>query len=112
MHLDRANIDPVEDENGSIIFKMSSHQGLISCRAAAEALLKLTGGRYRTLLEAFGAVRSQLEPAASRKYDSGHLHPDGGITIRSDDVINQKPKSSTATGSRGPRRRLPDSYRR
>jgi hypothetical protein len=98
MHLDRANIDPVEDENGSIIFKMSSHQGLVSCRTAAEALLKLTGGRYRTLLEAFGAVRSQLELAASRKYDFGHLDPDGGITIRSDDLINQKPKSSTATG--------------
>jgi hypothetical protein len=92
MPLDRVTSEPVEGPSG-VRFAMRHGSGLIPCRVTAEALWHLTGGRYRLPLEAFAALRPEIEFLASEKYDVGLLDADGGVTINFADVAGRAPKS-------------------
>ena len=81
MSAKRAIKEVLEELDGNVRFTLKHHSGWIRCRVTAEALQHLTGGRYRSV-EAFGAVRGQLQRTALAKYDAGHLDHDGGVTVQ------------------------------
>lgn len=86
MSLERAIGDPVEQPGGDVSFRMHNGTDFVACRVTADALWQLSGGRYRTSLQAFEALRSHIELVASEKYDAGHLNEDGGVTIKATDL--------------------------
>jgi hypothetical protein len=87
MSLARGIGTATEQPGGDVLFPMKDGLLRIRCRVTADALYRLTGGRFRTLKRAFESVRLRIENIASTKYESGFVEEDGTVTIRPVDVV-------------------------
>jgi len=68
-----------------VLFSMNDGSRLVPCTASADAMRALAGRADRPLA-AFLEARDRFEAVASRKYAAGAFDPDGGVTIRPDDI--------------------------
>jgi hypothetical protein len=80
MPLERGIGEPVQP-NGLVLFAMNDGSQLVPCAITAAALKRLAGQGIIDLCLAFAEYRSAIEEAASDKYDSGSIDPDGGVTL-------------------------------
>ncbi len=90
MPLDRNHIDPIEEDDGGIVFGMIRPPGVvIPCSLPPDALSAVANGDRDRPQRAFIAHRDQIEAVASEKYDRGQIDADGGITLRVTDFATE-----------------------